>query len=61
MSSSTARNDERRISTWDGLVDMDVEEASHSHLVRTSAPLFCSFEQSRSMRAWIDEDERLIL
>ena len=51
MSSSTARNDECKISTWDGLVDMDVEEASHSQLVRTSALLFCSFGQSRSMRA----------
>ena len=34
MSSSTARNDASKISTWDGLVDMDVEEA----LVRTSTP-----------------------
>ena len=40
MSSSTARNDMSKISTWDGLADMDVEEA----LVRTSTPLFSSFE-----------------
>ena len=34
VSSSTARKDERIISTWDGIVDMEIDEA----LVRTSAP-----------------------
>ena len=40
MPSSTVRNDMSKISTWDGLADMDVEEA----LVRTSMPLFSSLE-----------------
>ena len=34
MSSSTARNDASKISTWDGLIDMDVEDV----LVRTPTP-----------------------
>jgi len=38
VSSSMVRKDERIISTWDGIVDMETDEA----LVRTSAPYVVS-------------------
>ena len=51
MSSSMAIMDEYKISTWDGIVDMDIEGASDCQLVRTFEPPIAQFGQSRSMHA----------